>query len=141
GVACNAARAVDQLIALDDADAGAREVELVASVYAGKLRRLSADERTACRAADLRCSLDELGDLLGVDPRCGDVVEQEERLRAGAEHVVDAVRREIHSRPAQPSGPTGQHQLRADAVRRRGEQLPVIQRKEPGESAELARAR
>ena len=80
-VAGLAARAVDQVVAVDDADAGAGEVELVLAVDARELRRLAADQRAAGVAADLGCALDELGDLLELDVRGGDVVEQEERRR------------------------------------------------------------
>ena len=78
------AGAVDQRVAVDDADARAGEVELVLAVDAGQLRRLAADQRDARRAADLGGALDELGDLLELDVGGGDVVEQEERLGAAA---------------------------------------------------------
>ena len=61
------AGAVDQVVAVDDADAGAREVELAVAVDAGQLGRLAADQRAAGRAADLGRALDELGDLLELD--------------------------------------------------------------------------
>jgi hypothetical protein len=85
--------AVDQTVALDDPDAGSGEVELVVAVDAGKLRRLASDQRAARGAADVCCPLHELGDLLEVDAIRGDVVEEEERLCAAREDVVDAVRR------------------------------------------------
>src|SRR5207302_9999739 len=103
-VARNAARPVDDAVALDDADAGAREVELLVAVHAGQLGGLAADERAAGGAADLRCTFDELGHLFELHVRGGDVVEEEERLRAAAEDVVDAVRGEIHAAPAEPPG-------------------------------------
>ena len=82
GVAGLYARAVDQVGAVDDADAGGGEVELALAVDARELRRLAADQRTAGRAADLGGALDELGDLLELELGGGDVVEQEERLCA-----------------------------------------------------------
>ena len=102
-VAGLAARAVDQVVAVDEADAGAGEVELLVAVDAGQLCRLAADQHAAGRAADLGGAFDEVGDLVELDVRRRDVVEQEERRRAAAEHVVDAVRGEIHSAPAQPA--------------------------------------
>ena len=60
-------RAVEQRVAIDDADARAGEVELVLAVDARQLGRLAADERAAGRAADLRRAFDELGDLLELD--------------------------------------------------------------------------
>jgi hypothetical protein len=63
----------------------------------------------------------------------GDVVEQEEGLRTGREDVVDAVRRQVLARVAQPPGPAREDELRPDAVGRGGEQQPLVQRIEPGE--------
>jgi glyoxylase I family protein len=135
-----ATRAVDHAVAVDDADAGAGEVELAVAVDARQLCRLAADEHASCRATDLRRALDELGDLLQLDPFRGDVIEQEQRLGAAAENVVDAVRREIHPRPAQLSRTPREHQLRADTVRRRREEPRLVERKEPGEVPEPRRA-
>ena len=133
------ARAVDQPVALDDADAGAREVELVVAVDAGQLGGLAAEEHAARGAADLGRALDELGHLLGLDRVRGDVVEQEERVGAGREHVVDAVRGEVGPARAQAAALAREDQLRADAVGRGGEQAPVVERVEAGEGAEARR--
>ena len=78
-------RAVDELVAVDDADARAGEVELALAVDAGQLGGLAADERDARLAAHLGRALDELGHLLELDPAGGDVVEQHQRRRAGRE--------------------------------------------------------
>ena len=91
-VARPAAGAVDQVVALDEPDAGAREVDLLLAVHARQLGRLAADQRAAGLTADLGGALDQLRDLLQVEPVRGDVVEEEERFRSGREHVVDAVR-------------------------------------------------
>ena len=88
-------RAVDQAVTVDEPDARAREVELVLAVDAGELGRLAAQEQASRLPADLGGAFDELGHLLGVDRAGGDVVEQEERVGAGREHVVDAVGREV----------------------------------------------
>src|SRR5205814_3581004 len=93
-VAGRGARAVDQAVPVDDADARGREVQLPFAVDARQLGRLAADQHAAGGAADLRRALDELCDLLEVDACGGDVVQQEERLGAAAEDVVDAVRRD-----------------------------------------------
>ena len=89
------ARAVDHLVALDDPDARAREVELLLAVDAGHLRGLAAEERATRGAAGLRGSLDELRDLLERELVPDDVVEEEERLGAGRDHVVHAVRGQV----------------------------------------------
>ena len=65
-----------------------------------------------------------------------DVVEEEERLRAGRDHVVRAVGGEVGADLAQPPGLASQHELRASAVDRRGEQPLVIEPVEPREGAE-----
>ncbi len=141
-VAGDAARAVDQAFALDDADARPGEVELVLAVDARQLGRLAADQRAAGLAADLGRALDELGDLLELDPVRGDVVEEKERLGAARDHVVDAVRGQVGaaSRAARPARarigfvPTPSVEPRAGAGRRA---------EEPGEGerAEPSRAR
>src|SRR3989442_1748775 len=59
--------AVDQPLSSDDADAGAREVELVLPVDAGQLGRLAADEHAVRSTADLRRAFHEVGDLVEVD--------------------------------------------------------------------------
>ena len=141
GVAGLATRAVDEVLALDDADTRAREVELLRLVDAGQLGRLAPDQRAMGLTAHLRCTLDELGDLLLVDSVGGDVVEQEERVGAAAEDVVDAVRREVHPGPPQLAGTAREHELRADAVRGGGEQAAVVERVKAGERAERLRAR
>ena len=85
------AGAIDHLVAVDDPDARGGEVKLFLAVDARQLGRLAANERDARSAADLGGALDELGDLLEVDPVRGDVVEQDQRFGAGRDHVVDAV--------------------------------------------------
>src|ERR687896_1961954 len=138
GVACFDPRAVDHLRALDEADAGAREVELLVAVDPGKLGALPAEQRAARGAADLGRALHELCDLLLVEAVGGDVVEQEERLRTGAEHVVDAVGGQVGPTPAQLPCSPRQYELRADAVCRRGQQAPFVEREQSRKPAEVA---
>ena len=102
-------RAVDETLSLHDPDARAREVELLVAVDPGQLGGLAADERDPGRAADLGRALDELRDLLELDPVRGDVVEEEQRVGAARDDVVDAVRREVgaavpEQRPARGRG-------------------------------------
>jgi hypothetical protein len=80
-------RAVDHPVALDDADAGRGEVELALAIDVGHLR-LAADG-TVSRAAHLGGAVDQLGDLVEVEPVRRHAV-QEQRLGAG-HRVVDAV--------------------------------------------------
>ncbi len=94
------------------------EVELAVAVDAGQLGRLAADERDARFAADLRRPFDELCHLGEIDLRSGDVVEEDERLGARRDHVVDAVRREVGAAGAQRAAPPREDELRPDAVGR-----------------------
>src|SRR5262249_60173749 len=70
-----------------------------------------------------------------------EVVEEEERRRAGAEDIVDAVGGEVHAACAKAAGAALEHELRADAVGRGGEVAGLVERVEPGEVAEAGRAR
>ena len=129
------------LVALDEPDARAREVELLLAVDAGHLRRLAAEERATRGAAGLRGSLDELRDLLERDLVPDDVVEEEERLGSGRDHVVHAVGGQVGADRAQPPGLAREHELRARAVHRGREEPLLVERVEAREGAESLRAR
>src|SRR3954468_15638190 len=133
--------AVDQRLAVDDSDTGRCEVELALLIHVRHLRRLAADQRDTRRAADLRRALDELSDLLELDPGGGDIVEQHERLRAAGDDVVDAVRSHVGAAVAQQAAGTRDHRLRADGVRRGGKQARLVERMECREGAEALRPR
>ena len=77
-------------VALDDADREADQVELARLHGAGVLGHLAADQRAAGLAAALGHALDELLDVVGVELADRDVVEEEQRLGALADEVVDA---------------------------------------------------
>jgi hypothetical protein len=119
--------AVDQPVALDDADAGRGEVELALVVDARQLGRLAADKRDPCRAADLRRSLDQLRDLLQVEPARRDVVQEDERVGAAGDHVVDAVRGHVGAAGTQRASLAGHDRLRPDRICRGGEQAAVVE--------------
>ena len=131
---------VDELVAIDDADAGAGEVELAVAVDPGELGRLAPDEGDAGRAADLGGAFDELRDLVEVDRRSRDVVEQHQRGGARRQDVVDAVRSEIPAAVGELSALPREHQLRPDPVGRGREQPPVVERMEPSKRAESGRS-
>ena len=136
-----AARAVDEVGALHESDAGAGEVELLVAVDPGQLRALAAEDRAPRFAADGRGALDELGDLLEVEGAGGDVVQEEERVGAGRDDVVDAVRGEVDARVEEPAGAARKDELRPDAVHRRGQEALVVQRMETCEAAHRAAGR
>ncbi len=133
-------RAVDEPVTFDDPDARAREVQLLVAVDPRELRRLAPDEGDACLAADLGCALDQLGDLLQLDAVCGHVVEEDQRVGAGGDHVVDAVRREVGTARAQRTPLSRQHELRPYRVRGRGEQPALVERVQPRERTKPCRA-
>ena len=93
--------AVDHAVAVDDPDAGRGEVELALAIDARQLGGLAADQRHPGRAAHLGRALDELRDLLEVELVRGDVVEQDQRVGAAGDHVVDAVRGHVGAAGAQ----------------------------------------
>ena len=132
------ARPVDQLVAPDEADDRPAEVELVVPVDPRQLGGLAAEDRAPGGAADVRGALDELHDLLRVDRPRGDVVEEEEWLRAGRRDVVDPVGGEVGAAPAERPRAPCEDELRADRVRRGGEQPLVVEREQPRERAERA---
>ncbi len=105
--------------ALDRADREAGEIVVAGRVQPRHLRRLPADEAASRLPATLRDTLDD-GLALGRVERAGSVVvEEEERLRALRQQVVDA-----HGDQIDPDAPVqtrfdGDAQLRAHPVRRR----------------------
>ena len=138
-VARAAGRAVDDLVPLHDPDHRPGEVELALPVDAGQLGRLAAEDGAPGFAADRRGAGDELGDLGEVERRSGNVVEEEERLGAGRQKVVRAVRGQVAPGVGEPARALREDELRADAVRRRGQKPLVVEREEAGEPAEPAR--
>ena len=111
-------RAVDERVARDQADAGPGEVELLVAIDARHLGGLAPEQRASGRAADVGRALDELRDLLEVEPVRRDVVEEEERVGAGRQDVVHAVRGEVAPRVAEPPRASREDELRPDPVRR-----------------------
>jgi hypothetical protein len=139
-VALDDRRGVDQAVTLDDPDTGRSEVELVGPVHVRQLGRLAADERDARHTADFRSALDELGDLVEIDARGGDVVEDEERVRAGGDHVVDAVGGHVGAARSQRAARPGDDRLGPDRVHRRRKQPPLVERKHARKGAEARSA-
>jgi hypothetical protein len=129
-------RAVDDAVTIDDPDAGSGEVELLLLVDARELGGLAPDESDAGLAADVGRALDELDDLLELDPARRDVIEEDERVGARRDHVVDAVRGDVGAARAQPSPLAGQDQLRPDRVGRRREEPFLVERMQAGEPPE-----
>ena len=133
-VAALDAPAVDQPVALHLADAEPGHVEIVVGHHARVLRRLPAEQCGAGLPAAVGDALDQRRHYLRIEAADGHVVEEEERARAGAEHVVDAHRDAVDAGRVQGACAAMQHELRADAVRPRHEQ-PVAELEQAGEAA------
>jgi hypothetical protein len=69
-----------------------------------------------------------------------DVIQQQQRIGAAGQDVVDAVGGEIGPAVAQAPAGAGEDQLRADAVGRSREQSLAVQRMQPCERAEVRRS-
>ena len=82
------------------------------------LRGLAAEQRAAHLEARRVDPGHEGRDALGVDDADGDVVEEEERLGAGADEVVDAHRDEVVADRREVAGRARHLELRPDAVGR-----------------------
>ena len=128
--------------ALDGADDEARDVVVAERVHARHLGGLAADQRAARGAAGLGDALDELGQVLGHELAGGVVVEEEERLGAAAEDVVDAVVDQVDADAAVAPGGDRDLDLGADRVGARGEHPAVrrsrLEREEAAERADPA---
>ena len=83
---------------VDDADDEAGDVVFAVGVEARHLRGLAAEQRAAVLAARRRQTLDDLHGDVGLEPAGGEVVEEEQRLGALDEDVVDAVIDEVARR-------------------------------------------
>ena len=131
-------RAVDDVGALDDADAAPRQVELVGSISPGcsavsppirahpASRQPAATEPTSSR------------DPLGHDLPDRDVVEERERLGAAAHDVVGAHRDEVDADRVEAPERGGDRGLRADAVGRGHEQRLAVAGRDADRAAEAA---
>ena len=134
--------AVDDRFALDDADDEAGDVVVARPVEVGQVRGLAAEQRNAVGLAGRADACHELDAALLRQPRRGQVVEEEERLGAGGEDIVDAVVDEVAADAFVAAERRGEQQLGADAVRARDKhRVPIasdVELEQPGEGAEAA---
>jgi hypothetical protein len=108
--------AVDDARFLDHADREPGEVVLAFGVHAGHLGGLAADQRAAGELAAVRDALDDaLGDV-DVQLPARVVVEEEQRLGALHEDVVDAHRDQVLADRVVPAERERELELGADAV-------------------------
>src|SRR5262249_12122768 len=102
--------------------------------------RLATDERDARLTADLRGAFDELRHVAELDLRCGDVVEEDERLGAACDHIIDAVCREVGAACPEGAALPREDELRSDPVGRSCEKAAVPERMKRCELTESRRA-
>ena len=124
---------------LDRADAEPRQIIVAGRIHAGHFRCFAADQRAACLLAAIRDARDYPLRNAAFERSGGEIVEEEQRLRALHDQVVDAHGNQIDADGIVPVVIDRQLQLGADAIVR-GDQQGVL---EPGrlgieESAESA---
>ena len=105
-----------QRAALDGADGEAGEVVVARGIHARHLGRLAADQRAAGLPAALGDAGDHAARALHVELAAGEVVEEEQRLGALRQQVVDAHGDEVDADGVVPAGVDGDLELGADAV-------------------------
>jgi hypothetical protein len=115
-VACRRTRAVDDRVLLDETDAEAGEIVIVARVHAGHLGRFAADERTARLHAAFDDALDDTFRRGDAELACGVVIEKEQGLGALDDDVVRAHRDQVDADRVVAPGFDRQPELGADAV-------------------------
>ena len=118
-----------------DADDEPGDVVLAVGVEAGHLGGLAAEQRAAVLAAAVGEPLDDLHGDVGVEPAGGQVVEEEQRLRALHEDVVDAVVDEVDADRVVHAGHERDAQLGADAVGARDQHRIVARRRRPSRNS------
>ncbi len=109
---------------------------------AGHLGGLAADERRAGEPAALGDAGDDGGAGGRIEPAGGEIVEEEQRLGALDDQVVDAHRDEVDADGVENAGVDGDLELGADAVGRGDQQRVAVagglEVEEAAEAAELA---
>jgi hypothetical protein len=135
------AAAVDQALARHGTDDEARDVVLAVSVESGHFGGLAAEQRAAVLAARTRETLDDLHRDVGIQPAGREIVEEEQRLGALHEDVVDAVIDEIGADRVVDAAHEREAQLRADTVRARHEhgivEAAIAKREQAAERSEI----
>ena len=130
--------AVDDPRPLHDADAAARQVELVRLHDPWVLGRLAADERGTRLATAGGHATDELGDIDWVQDADRQVVEERERLGAGAHDVVGAHGDEVDADRVEAPDRRRDRGFGADAVRGGDHQRLAVARRDRERPAEPA---
>ena len=107
---------VEHLGTVDDAHGKAGKVVVGRSHDAGVLGHLAAHERAARELAAVGHTLDDLCHVLGLDVTDGNVVQEEQRLGARSQNVVDAHSDQVLAHRLVTVHDLGEHELGAHAV-------------------------
>ncbi len=130
---------IEQSVARDAADEESREVVGTGRIHAGHLGGLPAEQRTAMGAAGVGHRADDAREDLRLQRGGGEVVEEEQRLRAHRERIVHAEMHEVGTDALVPIEHARELDLRADPVRRRDEdRVRAGELEEPAERADVA---
>ena len=109
-------RRVEHLGTVDDAHGKSGKVVVGRSHDAGVLGHLAAHERAARELAAVGHTLDDLCHVLGLDVADGNVVQEEQRLGARSQNVVDAHSNQVLAHRLVTVHDLGEHELGAHAV-------------------------
>src|SRR3990172_5751317 len=97
-------RAVDDLIPVQYPHGEPREIELAFAVKPRHLGRLSPEERAARLLAPLHYALYDLRPFPGIELRGGDIIEEEEGVRAARDYIVHVHGHEVYPDGVEPPG-------------------------------------
>src|SRR5690606_13311106 len=106
----------EQCPTLCGADCKARQIIVAAAVHARHLCRLAADEGAACLTATFGDTGDNGGTLVGIELAGGKIVEEQERLGALNNEIVDTHGNQIDAHRVVLARLNGNLELGADAV-------------------------
>ena len=109
-------RGIEHLGAIDNAHGKAGEVVIGRSHDARVLGHLAAHERAARKLAAVGHALDDLCHVLGLNMTDGNVVQEEQRLGARSQNVVDAHGDQVLTHRLVAVHNLGEHELGAHAV-------------------------
>src|SRR6185437_836674 len=108
--------AVERLAALDGAHREPGEVVIALRIHARHLRRLAPDQRAADLAASARDAGNDGAARRHIELAGGEIVEEEQRLGALHDEIVDAHGDEVGADGVVATGGYGNFELGADAV-------------------------
>ena len=109
-------RGVEHLGTIDNTHGKASEIVVGRSHDARVLGHFAAHERTACELAAVGHTLDDLCHVLSLDVTDGNVVQEEQRLGARSQNVVDAHSDQVLAHRLVTVHDLGEHELGAHAV-------------------------